>query len=589
MTLINLKLIIQIPAIFFIAGICIAQETSIDKIKYAVKLKKWHIVDSLSKNINSKTLNEDDNAKLLFFLGEANFKTGNFDNAFNKLEKARVYYIKINNKRLQARTENIMIECIGNLNDALVNADNLIVSFCKLSYELNDYLLICDCHYHKANQALDRFNNSEGIFHFKKISKLALKNKDSIKYYNNQLNIGTLLGYYEKNPKASIQIYNEVIPYFKERKDYDREFLAKYNLSIQHKETENYKAAINTLISADSIPITEQILENKKILYKALSEYYEKIVDYKKSHLYLQKSNQIKDSIDSNTKIKEISEIQTKYQTAEKEKQLLIEKQKRKQNFNLLIGALVIILFGGITAFLLQKNTRKKQKLAEQEKALETQKLATILKEQELVSIDAMIEGQEKERQRIANDLHDDLGGLMATVKLHFNVLKDKQTPELFDKTNSLLDEAYNKIRGIAHAKNSGVIAKQGLLIAVQNMADKISVANKIKVHVIDHGLENRLENSLELTLFRIIQELIANVIKHAEATETTIHLTNHKETLNLMIEDNGKGFNPKQITTKTSGMGIHSIDKRVEHLNGSMTIESEINKGTSVIIDIPI
>ena len=81
-------------------------------------------------------------------------------------------------------------------------------------------------------------------------------------------------------------------------------------------------------------------------------------------------------------------------------------------------------------------------------------------------------------RQRIANDLHDDLGGLMATVKLHFNVLKDKQTPELFDKTTNLLDEAYHKIRSIAHTKNSGVIAKQGLLKAVQNMADKISVSN---------------------------------------------------------------------------------------------------------------
>jgi two-component system sensor histidine kinase DegS len=200
-----------------------------------------------------------------------------------------------------------------------------------------------------------------------------------------------------------------------------------------------------------------------------------------------------------------------------------------------------------------------------------------------------MIEGQEKERQRIANELHDDLGGLMATVKLHFNALKEKQTPELYTKTNELIDEAYNKVRTVAHAKNSGVIAKQGLLKAINEMADKVSASNKIMIHVVDHGLENRLENSLELTLFRITQELITNIIKHAEATEATIHITNHEDSLNLMVEDNGKGFNPSQITKTNKGMGISSIDKRVEYLNGTMTIESDENQGTTIIIDIPI
>ena len=133
------------------------------------------------------------------------------------------------------------------------------------------------------------------------------------------------------------------------------------------------------------------------------------------------------------------------------------------------------------------------------------------------------------------------------------------------------------------------MIAKQGLLKAIKNMADNISASNKISINVIDHGLEDRLENSLELTIFRIIQELVTNIIKHAEATETMIHLTNHKDALNIMVEDNGKGFNPSQITTKNKGMGINSIDKRIEHLEGTMTIESEMNKGTTIIIDIPL
>lgn len=291
-----------------------------------------------------------------------------------------------------------------------------------------------------------------------------------------------------------------------------------------------------------------------------------------------------------------VSEYETKYEAEKKENEnLLLETKnleietKRIRNKNLLFGALALIAFGSIVFYLIQKNTKRKQKLAEQEKEIESQKLATVLKEQELTAIDAMIEGQEKERQRIANDLHDDLGGLMATVKLHFNALKDKGSPELFDKTNNLIEEAYQKVRSVAHAKNSGVIAKQGLLKAIQNMAEKISASNKIQIDVLDHGLDNRLENSLELTLFRVIQELITNVIKHAEATEATIHLTNHEDSINIMVEDNGVGFVTKHISKKSSGMGISSIDKRVEHLDGKLTIESEKNKGTTIIIDIPL
>ena len=257
--------------------------------------------------------------------------------------------------------------------------------------------------------------------------------------------------------------------------------------------------------------------------------------------------------------------------------------------FPMYIGVIIENLIFAVLVGNKAKELEIEKITAEKDFIIEREKTTNLLKQQELTAIDAMIEGQEKERQRIANDLHDDLGGLMANVKLHFDALKDQKSPELFSRTNLLIDEVYQKIRSIAHAKNSGVIAKQGLLKAVQNMADKISSSNKISINVIDYGLENRLENSLELTIFRIIQELVTNVIKHANANEVTIHFTNHDDCLNIMVEDNGKGFNPSQITKTKKGMGISSIDKRVEHLNGTMTIESEQHQGTTIIIDIPI
>ncbi|MCB0375746.1 MAG: ATP-binding protein, partial [Sinomicrobium sp.] len=272
----------------------------------------------------------------------------------------------------------------------------------------------------------------------------------------------------------------------------------------------------------------------------------------------------------------------------EKELNLLKEQQKNRRNTNLLIGAAGVLILGGVIALLLQNNTTKKRKIAEQQQQLEKQKVETLIKEQELLSIDAMIAGQEKERLRVANELHDDLGSLMATVKLHFDNIKANKEDPALQHTHRLLDQAYQKIRGISHAKNSGVLAAQGLLPAVQKMAKNISAANTLAIEVFDFGLENRMENSLELTIFRIIQELVTNIIKHAEATKADIQLTQHKDSLNIIIEDNGKGFDVSKMKTSDKGMGLHSIEKRVEHLEGDFTIESIMNRGTTIIIDIP-
>ena len=582
----NFKLIsnfIFTPAIFLIAGFCFSQQPSIKVLRNVISEGKFEMADSLIKNINTSSLSKIEIAELHYLNGKIKFNLGDYDIAYSKLKEARLYSVNIKNKRIQANTENLIIDCSSYLNekDKTIDINYLITSLCQLAHELDDYLLTIYCHYQKGAQALKNKDYTKSKFHLKKVSEIALINNDSSKFYNNQSNIGMFIGHYENKPKEAIKIFNEIIPYFEKKLDYDQLFSSKYNLARQYRKLQHNQKAIDLLLEIDSIPIKTDILANKALLYSTISKYNELINNYYESHYYLKKANQKKDSLDLDTKTKKIAEIEAKYQTEKKDRQ-------RLRNLNIAIGLGSSLVIVSLFAFFLQKNTRKKQRLAEQAKALESQKLATVLKEQELLSIDAMIEGQEKERQRIANDLHDDLGGLMATVKLHFNVLKDKPTPELYNKTTTLLDEAYQKIRSIAHAKNSGVIAKQGLLKAVQQMADKISLANKISLNVKDHGLENRLENSLELTIFRIIQELITNVIKHANATEATIHLTNHEDILNIMIEDNGIGFNPNQITTKHKGMGISSIDKRVEHLNGTMTIESEHQKGTTIIIDIP-
>ncbi|WP_340157371.1 sensor histidine kinase [uncultured Maribacter sp.] len=283
------------------------------------------------------------------------------------------------------------------------------------------------------------------------------------------------------------------------------------------------------------------------------------------------------------------NELESKYQTAEKEKQILVEKQKAQITRNWLIAATIALVFGAGIAILVQKNTTKKRKLAEQETLLKQERVDNLLKQQELVSIDAMIEGQEKERQRVANELHDDLGSLMATIKLHFGNVKGKDKDPALKQAQTLLEEAYQKVRGIAHRKNSGVMSSQGLLPAVKKMAQVISETNALEVSVEDFGMGERMENSLELSLFRTIQELVANTIKHAEATKLNIQISQYEDNLNIIIEDNGKGFDRSNLDKSKTGMGLTNIEKRIEHLEGNFTIDSVLGKGTSIIIDIPV
>lgn len=362
-----------------------------------------------------------------------------------------------------------------------------------------------------------------------------------------------------------------------------------HNLGASELEKGNASKAIQYLKKINLAKISNTDLKDKVLIYDKLYNAFLKIGEKDSALYYLNKKFQVSDSLGIHEKASRFADLEKKYETAEKEKQILIEQKRATANRNWLIAAGIALLFGTGIAILLQQNTTKKRKLAEQEALIDQQKVATLLKEQELMSLDAMIAGQEKERTKVANELHDDLGSLMATVKLHFdNVKVDKKDPAL-KTAQDLLEKAYQKIRGMAHAKNSGVMANQGLLPAVQKMAKTISGSNALEVSVEDFGLADRMENSLELTIFRIVQELVANIIKHAEASKASIQFTQHEDKLNIIIEDNGKGFEMGKVKTVTNGMGLTTIEKRIEHLEGTFTVDSVLGKGSSILIDIPV
>ncbi len=353
--------------------------------------------------------------------------------------------------------------------------------------------------------------------------------------------------------------------------------------------SENYKALAEKYVDSFNY-----LVNNKN--YLSLDSIAQKaFLSYQGAYEKFAKSVQLEHQLDFQKNTSDNIKLNKQLQTAEKEKQILIEQQKKKKNQNIAIGLGGTLFLGGIITFLLYRNTKRKQKIAEQEKEIQIQKTEKILKEQELTSIDAMLSGQEKERQRLANDLHDNLGSTLATLRLHFDHLKNNRDnpkvdniEELYSKTDNLLNEAYQKVRTIAHEKNSGVMANQGLLPAIKKLAKKVSNGDEFQIEIQGYGLEERLDNALEISIFRMIQELITNIIKHAEANEVHISLTNHDSLLNIIIEDNGKGFEAKILPEK-DGMGLKNIEKRIEYLEGTFEIDSTIGKGTHIIINIPI
>ncbi|PKV52355.1 hypothetical protein ATE84_4467 [Aquimarina sp. MAR_2010_214] len=513
------------------------------------------------------------------------------------------------------------------LNTSLKNKDSLLICFStkKILWSIYYNRKIQNL-YPRYLKILNQYaynKNEKALFHFFNITeKTGRLKKEHIFEYKNILSIAQK----SKNPFIEAKIYQMIgiqYSYFKEEKDSAKIYYKKAYEVIKknpyaYAKNETFGIYTNTGILYNSkgrsnianqyfhqalkVPLTGKSFLKKAKLSSLLSENYRLLKEYDSAFFYNHLSRKYYDSLKEYQNAIALNDIEIKYETAEKEKEIvqllntnLKTEASRVQNRNLLIGSLSLILVGSIFVFLIYKNTKRKQRIAEQEREIQIQKTEKLLKEQELTAIDAMISGQEKERQRLANELHDNLGSTLATVKLHFQHLqrnkdnpKVEQVEELYTKTNALLDEAYQKVRTIAHEKNSGVMANQGLLPAIKNLAKQVSNGDGLHIEVQDYGLEERLDNALEISIFRMIQELITNTIKHAEASETHISLTNHDSLLNIIIEDNGKGFDAK-ILPKKEGMGLRNIEKRVEHLEGTFEIDSTIGIGTNIIINIPI
>lgn len=448
--------------------------------------------------------------------------------------------------------------------------------------------------YKQIGKSLRDSEPQKAIDYFQKAIDIAHKNNLYVHKIKITGNIGTTY-FGVLNDLKKARYYQNLSLEISKKHNYQEGMAYAYvNLAAIFRKEKNYEAALEYYSMVQELKFDNYKTNFDLYVYQFISDTYKEMKNYEKAFEYLDKKKALEKELSDQEENKIIRDINTKYETQKKELENKNLKIKDQQNKLILYSFIGLFLLFVIAAYFRISHINKKKKIAEQEKLIESQKLENVLKDQELHEIDVMLEGQEKERIKIANDLHDNLGSILATLKLNFqNLYQQKEgineeEQGMFAKTDDLIEEAYQKVRGMAHAKNAGVIGSEGLVPAVQNIAKKVSIPNKLKVQVIPFGMTERLENTLEVTLFRMIQEILTNTIKHAEASEITISLTQDEDSINILIEDNGKGFNPKTINKK-EGMGLTNIEKKTEQLNGTFNIDSFEGKGTTIIIDIPL
>jgi signal transduction histidine kinase len=333
-----------------------------------------------------------------------------------------------------------------------------------------------------------------------------------------------------------------------------------------------------------------------------VSKIYRALNQWGLAYEYLEKYSFINDSLINDRRQRVIDKLLVTNQTFEQKSKIReLEKdqkitafQNRLQSvltFSLLFGSVIVLIGAYFTIRNYQHRFNANQIIHRQTMEINRQRITELENNVKIESMNSMLQGQEAERERVAKDLHDSLGGLLSTVKLHFDALQSQDTrvgnTKEYQKAYSLLDEACKEVRHISNNLQPGALHKLGLVPAVQDLIHRVRTDDGPKITFSQSGVEKSLDVRISLNVYRIVQELLNNALKHAEANEISINLTQSEDTFSLSVQDDGKGYEPG--STARMGMGTENIASRVNYLKGDLGIHTVLEEGTTTQIDIPL
>lgn len=335
-----------------------------------------------------------------------------------------------------------------------------------------------------------------------------------------------------------------------------------------------------------------ELLYNLGGLYSYVADYYNSIEEFDSATFYFMRAFAADESSgDKPGRIAAMENLTTSLESKVLISNLKGEKAGLQRNIAIITG-LGILALSTLLIVLTRQRLKHQKVLRAQEEEKHGQQLQQVLSAHELQVMQALAEGQEHERKRLSQELHDTVGNMLATLKLQFESLSDlmrgsdRQNVKV-DNTAKLIDETCVEVRRISHNLSTGMVSKMGLIAALRQLVATISSTGKFKIELNHDGDDLDVGGDTEVHLYRIIQEIISNAIKHSGADHISIQVTKHEKELNVIVEDDGKGFDLKQVKKDQKGIGLLNLESRVKHLGGELVIDSKKGRGTAIIIDI--
>jgi len=517
--------------------------------------------------------------------GVSYWRLDDFENAVKYFEEGRNIYSLIGNMQYE-----------GQIDDMLQNLARAMHQYRKA---VNYGLVAVDKLKRFGNRALLAYAyNNVGL------NYIHLNMYDSAKYYleksaamlppdsdilipaTNSLNMG--LVYWKQENYDSLKLYaDKALLFSRKHKLPEYEGFALWGLGHYYLFKKNYTSAKECADTGLAIANRYHFMDQKLKQLKLLSSIAYAMQDTKLGSHYANLSESLGDSILNESVTKNTITIEKKFETQKKEAQIKLQqtqlRQKSTLNYFLLAGAVALL----IISLLSYRNYRNRQKLQQ----IRIDELET---EKQLTATEAVLKGEEQERTRLAKDLHDGLGGMLSGIKYSLSSMKTNlvMTPEnvqTFERNIDMLDSSIREMRRVAHNMMPEILLKYGLDTALKEFCSEIDRSGVLQVtyQSIDMS-EVVIDQTTAVTIYRIVQELVNNAIRHAAAESVLVqtHMSAGEKLLTLTVEDDGKGLDTAMLK-RSSGMGWSNIQNRVEFLKGKIDINSEPGKGTSVLIEI--
>jgi two-component system, NarL family, sensor kinase len=340
-----------------------------------------------------------------------------------------------------------------------------------------------------------------------------------------------------------------------------------------------------------------QLLEaDRRMFYQDLSKCYAGLNNSAEAYKWAERFIELTDSVNKRKVEKEIAELETKYDNAGKQKKItLLESEKEKEALAarnnrllnwLLASGLALLLLVTILLWLYLRNNRK---LLSQKEQIHQQQLKEAEQAKQIQFTNALLLGEERERKRLAADLHDGLGGMLAGVKINLSGMQNagpQQTGDL-PKVIGQLDNAVSELRRIARNMMPESLLNSGLETALKDLCESM-ITGTTRVDFQAFDIDSAMPQNIQATIYRIVQELLTNAHRHAYATSIMVQCSQNGNAFFITVEDNGRGFDEKTIKAMT-GIGLTNVRNRVEYLKGEMEISSAPNEGTTVNIELDV